>query len=968
MEVLIIKRILFILCLICLLIVPINAETLSGTFGSSGLINSTTYDAPTVSGGTNQIRGLQFKDVEKIQGLTALIAFEKSVFTYDANAPSGATANFNLYLAKSASDFSPSLTDTTLKGTGTIGYQRYFNGASPPVEQTGYIWMVISGFNNTGLSGTQYFSMSYNHNDLYNMSAVSTCQPANIPSGYGVFIHGASNNQSAGGLSSLYTMNKEASFIHNWYAIKPSGIGITGGITKNGFNSRVFISNISNIPITSDNLFNSVNFNFSVPDQVIYISALDVFGNWYNSSQLFAPALPTPTPTGTVTPAPTGGLENYSNVTLTIKNNLNNTVISGATVQIIRHDVNNHVDTAISNSNGIANFANINIQQYLTQEVKVVKSGYQITNEWITISPFSYAKTVYLTPDVGGNPTVPANINITVTVRNANGGALISNAYVSAFDSQAQLSGSNLLTNSTGVVVFNNFANTAFIEGRVSKTGFYDKYWQKEPIGVIGQTDYSTTVYIEAISGGGGVTPTPTPVITPVGYDYITLSANPTAIALGSTSVLTTTCSNVTACAKPTLSLALYYENSNSPNGGGNKLVGVYKYNATANNYDFRVNNGAVWQTGFANPLTLTVHPAIASQYTYSVALSNVTGSMVTQTRSLGTATTSLLVGGGGDFGILTMSLSAQDGSTGSHLSNYNLNITNSITGALTDIGLVSYEHEMSLARGSIQVLQCSKTGYIDGSTTFTVPTDTNIVAGSYGAMATCRLFPNGSTEVGKTAVTVHVSDAETYYPLGNVLITISGTGFTIPSPRYTGASGEGVLFLIPYNMEYTATATKDGYCAVSDGAYTGTNSYQYMPLVMKYGACTGTTPTPTPTGSVTVTPTPTPIHYGNHTEEDARVCGAMPVNATFVDVLLNGIACNGFEDKESQNMALAVLIILFCALILGKVAKGVGVLAGVIAGAVIAMALGFLPFWIIIVLVILAGLIFASKIFWSND
>jgi hypothetical protein len=140
------------------------------------------------------------------------------------------------------------------------------------------------------------------------------------------------------------------------------------------------------------------------------------------------------------------------------------------------------------------------------------------------------------------------------------------------------------------------------------------------------------------------------------------------------------------------------------------------------------------------------------------------------------------------------------------------------------------------------------------------------------------------------------------------------------------------------------------------------------MDLYMKFGSCVGVTPTHTPIPNATaIISTPTMVGGYGQLNGTATVC-----NRSFTEISLAGfknlLACNGITDLLSQNLAMAMCIMLFAGLILGKVAKGIGVLAGVVAGAVISMAAGLLPFWIIIVLIILAGLIFAVKIFWSGE
>lgn len=506
--------------------------------------------------------------------------------------------------------------------------------------------------------------------------------------------------------------------------------------------------------------------------------------------------------------------------------------------------------------------------------------------------------------------------------------------------------------NFTNVPVVDNSANY-----QAYKNGYYQSY---------NSFAFSTNLYKVITlypSSGAPPTSTPTPIITSVPYDTWSLQAYYDSISLGENVALIASNSNPL---KETnvggLNHALYYEKA--PNNVV-KLVGVYRYNATSSNWDYRPNNSVPYQYSAAYDITqLTTKPTMGGLYEYEIRTYDI------NSVSMGSAKCNVLVAGaGGATGeSLTMVLQAQDQLIGSHLSNYQMNITDDNTGITTEFGNVVYDYSMGLPRGSSFTLKASKTGYIDGTYTFIVPTQTDIIAGDFGAIATVNLFPLGSLSAGNTSVSVHIYDAETYYPLGNVLVTISGDGIT-NSPRYTGSSGESAYFLIPQNTLYTVLAEKEGYCSVSDTKSSGIDASQYVPLFMKYGACTGTTPTPTPTINQTVTPTITPIGgYGGTTGLNASVCAVLPANATYIDILKNQMACNGIKDELGQNLALAMLIMLFGGLILGKVGKGIGVIAGVVAGAVVSMVMGFLPFWVVIVLIIIGGIIFSVKIFGSQQ
>ena len=142
-----------------------------------------------------------------------------------------------------------------------------------------------------------------------------------------------------------------------------------------------------------------------------------------------------------------------------------------------------------------------------------------------------------------------------------------------------------------------------------------------------------------------------------------------------------------------------------------------------------------------------------------------------------------------------------------------------------------------------------------------------------------------------------------------------------------------------------------------------------YVALYMKYGACLGVTPTHTPIPNATPFITiPTPIGGYGQINGTATICNNnLPTNASLIDrYIKNPIACAGITDLISQNLLLAVLIIFICAIIAAKFAGAIGFAIGAVLGAIVAMVLGLIPFWIIIVLVLISIAILSIKIFFS--
>lgn len=287
----------FALLLVCFLIVlsgigVVSAETITGSLGSDEL-NSTNTILANQPTGSSQVRGLYTDHIEETEGLKSLIRFSKAyLFTFDAAAPSGAQTSVIIRVTNNSY-----LNHTgVIIGTGTLGYQRKYNGASPPVEQLGgYVYLIVDNYTTENYTGATYLYLDYNSSALYNITAQEVGSP--VYSGQVVFAY-------AGVLhGGFYTQNMVSELFVSYTATKPSGIGIGGNITKIRGNSQVFICNSSGVAIISEMNLNSNNYSFTVPNNQIIIAVRSSLNKWYNSSVLlFGSAIPTPTPTTTIPP------------------------------------------------------------------------------------------------------------------------------------------------------------------------------------------------------------------------------------------------------------------------------------------------------------------------------------------------------------------------------------------------------------------------------------------------------------------------------------------------------------------------------------------------------------------------------------------------------------------------------------------------------------------------------------------
>jgi hypothetical protein len=279
-------------------------------------------------------------NIEYSQGLSALVAFDvdaTAISQFDTGAPSGAQTQ----LMVNTTD------DSRTIGTGTIGYQRLFNGFLG-TESQGYFYIMINNnWNVTGLTGNTRLNLNYNHNAVYNLSITRWYGSGSWLSdgqmafgGYGENLHGA-----------YYTKNS-AVIVHNQYsAEKPSGLGIQGIVNKTSISNVIYptrafiVDGITGTTITSESTISSINLPFTVINPTIKICVFAADGMWYNTTRLFNETV-IPTPTVTQTPTiPVG----YVRTNVAVWDRSGN-LINGANIDV--YDIENTSWTNTTHSTG----------------------------------------------------------------------------------------------------------------------------------------------------------------------------------------------------------------------------------------------------------------------------------------------------------------------------------------------------------------------------------------------------------------------------------------------------------------------------------------------------------------------------------------------------------------------------------------------------------------------------------------
>jgi hypothetical protein len=505
------------LALVSMMIAPVYAETLTGTLGGAAY-NQTQFTMSYNSGYTGYpITALYTNDIENSGSISSMVLWPGTTLSTDINAIVGSTATFTAY---ALTDYSGTRVDQIPVAHGTIGYQKIYNAATPPVEQTtGYVWIQFSEWNITGRSGDIYLELDYSHNDLYNYTPSKVGFMGSTPSGE----IGFSARIGGNGVTGQYLITRSWFAQGDYTAIKPSGLGITGYVNKTG-NSRIFIGNASNYIITSDNLANANDFIFNVPSNQIYINMLATSGIWYNSSVLFTVTGPTPTPTVTPTPAPTvpGGY---------VRNNLfvwdqNDAQIVGADVDVLDVEAGTWTNTTADADGWItidtlpyhtvnvyAHYPTSNI--YLPNEILGLETGYYGGHNWvIVLYPYTTTPSGFVTLYINTRnyDTKAVLVGVGIQIKNLATGA------VTGESTGSTDSVSTVVTNAT------NYQITGSKSGYLSKTININsgEASSKTVVVELSRATVSPTVTGTVITGEITVRPTYSPGCDPAAYDAAT--------------------------------------------------------------------------------------------------------------------------------------------------------------------------------------------------------------------------------------------------------------------------------------------------------------------------------------------------------------------------------------------------------------------------------------------------------------
>jgi len=358
--------------------------------------------------------------------------------------------------------------------TGHFGFQRTWTGF-PPTEQPGFQYFGFDTWNNTGLSGTVRLNINYLDSvgsSWADLSYAANAPPTNHPTGYfewGCYNAGGGYVANAGG---LMTLNTNTPFLNDWTATKPSGIGIQGSVTKSVggtiYNSQPYIHNaITHALITSQSSVTGTAYNFSVPDETIYIAILDPYGVYHNTTDLFVSSV-TPTPTVTPTPGPTVP-PGYVRSTFVTIDGVNYNTIHGTNIML--YDVENGSwSNSTSDADGIFYIDTLpyhTISAYATYTIFANHyADASIIGAVTGYSGMDYP--IYMFPP--GLPPGPGNINLYIPVVDADTTYAIGSVGVQVELPSGAITGD--ITGPGGDAAVFVVPNNTIIKARASKTGY----------------------------------------------------------------------------------------------------------------------------------------------------------------------------------------------------------------------------------------------------------------------------------------------------------------------------------------------------------------------------------------------------------------------------------------------------------------------------------------------------------------
>lgn len=201
----------------------------------------------------------------------------------------------------------------------------------------------------------------------------------------------------------------------------------------------------------------------------------------------------------------------------------------------------------------------------------------------------------------------------------------------------------------------------------------------------------------------------------------------------------------------------------------------------------------------------------------------------------------------------------------------------------------------------------------------------------------------------GNFSLSVYAASSPSNIPIQGANIILSNG-----QSQTTGSNGYAQFILLLGT--YQIRGRVSGYSDTTSSITNSDGSPQTINLYFISGS-----PTATQTPIVTQT-----IYGWNGSQPNEVSCiqPPYPEGWSFFDGLKNGIACSGVKGQTNQNLWLSLIIIVVLAILLGKYAKGIGVLTGAIIGAAASFGMNLLPLWILVFILLICGIVIAKMLF----
>lgn len=912
------KQIIFVLLVLCLLVIPVNADNYySGTLTSSGWFTVEYSNTGTTGGGGPSILA---RPIETTSGTVALIHFDEE------GTHTGNTIGMKDYDSCSVQY----KIGTRFIGNGTFGFQRNFVNNWPfgRTEIEGYQYFQMDEWNITGVTGNQTISV------IGSCDVTSVPAESPTPTGANGLFFGAGSSVASGDI--YWYRNLE---MYNTYEafLNTSTMLINGTVHKNNYYSLAFVQDKAGKGITTENTTSKNDFSFQgILSRPIYVGSINSIGQIFKSPLLnFTDLQPnvtyTPTPnvtiiTPTTTPIPING-----SIKVTVYDYVNNTPISGLSIGV-----------RDSNDAGIGWF-NVTAQNGVYTFSGVGAGGSTPLVAGHTYL-FTFSKTGYVTDTrsneyAGGNEDIgyylmplgcqPTASTFVLGIR------LIS---TTAGDINVPLGGTVTLSNQSstwtqsktnppaGIVMFSNltagqsYKIDANLNGYQAYTGYFAS----------ASSMVNTVQWHYAYLTPSDVIPSP-----------FTLVINPSSGTINDTYSITLSGDISTAT-----DISYKYYNPQTPYLSFNSVAGgqtTYR-KVGASWFGW---NGSSFSVATANPAQVSGKFAYATNpqesYMDVIAYITINGNVYQATKRI------TLV----SIGKVPKIITAWDMSTSAMITNFDSHILDIYSNAWENTTYTqdTFSNAYYYATANSLIMYTgSATGYYD-----TVPVTTSF-DGSSGTEGIKYKFYPIRTPPTVDNTTLHVNTKK----LNNDAINNARVILNDNQVCYTNMQGT-CLFQVLTGVTYTATASAYGYSSGTGSVLTSNTSANIINIIM-----VGATPTTT---SITTPPTPriTPT-YTNWTSQNATAfpeytCTHDTGNLGLWQVFMNFIACAGVSGATNQGMIASGFIMLVLGMALSRYGKGVGALAGVTAGAAVSWGMGALPFWLLILVVTVCGLVFARLI-----